>query len=270
VDKNNNRIQVFDNFDGGNKYLGRWGSTGEGNGEFMLPEGIVVTYDNYIYVVDTENHRIQRFAPFDFLPTGRIVGKVSNHGTPLSGVKIEVIALDTGEIIDTVFTDENGEYVIDNIIIGEYMVKIFNKDGYTGSKSYRVVVKANETTIVEEAVLLRIIPQTVELHNYPNPFDPQDGKLVYGTNTVTNETFYTDGTIIYYSLPVKSEQVFVEIYNLSGELIQVWELKNQQQGKYYLPWDGRSKDGNIVADGVYFCVLITDDKTKVCKIAVKK
>ncbi len=42
-------------------FLTKWGSKGFGDGQFDFPSGIAVDKDNYIYVADTNNHRIQKF-----------------------------------------------------------------------------------------------------------------------------------------------------------------------------------------------------------------
>jgi DNA-binding beta-propeller fold protein YncE len=62
-DGGNNRIQKFD-FEG--TFITKWGSQGEGNGEFgngvsRSPTRVAVDSSNNVYVVDTANHRIQKF-----------------------------------------------------------------------------------------------------------------------------------------------------------------------------------------------------------------
>ncbi len=57
VDRDNNRIQVFD-LDG--NFIAKWGSFGSGDGEFAEPYGIAVTLSE-VYVVDSYNYRIQVF-----------------------------------------------------------------------------------------------------------------------------------------------------------------------------------------------------------------
>jgi DNA-binding beta-propeller fold protein YncE len=55
---------VFDNvqvFDGQGRLLMDWGESGPAPGEFWLPNAIVISRDNEIYVADSFNHRIQVF-----------------------------------------------------------------------------------------------------------------------------------------------------------------------------------------------------------------
>ena len=44
-------------------FLTVWGSQGTGDGEFDEPYSVVVGADGLVFVTDTKNHRIQKFAP---------------------------------------------------------------------------------------------------------------------------------------------------------------------------------------------------------------
>ena len=58
VDRDNNRIQVFDK---NGTFLFKWGKEGEGDGEFALPYGLDVDKEGNVWVADRGNNRIQKF-----------------------------------------------------------------------------------------------------------------------------------------------------------------------------------------------------------------
>jgi hypothetical protein len=57
-------------------YEGKWGSTGSGNGQFNLAQGIAVAPNGSIYVMDTRNYRVQYFTS-----TGSFLGKWGSRGS---------------------------------------------------------------------------------------------------------------------------------------------------------------------------------------------
>ncbi len=70
----------------------------------------------------------------------------------------------------------------------------------------------------------------VTAQNYPNPFNPEAD--------------------IAYTLGV-SENVRIQIYNVSGQLIRTFEMGRQPAGSYSVRWDGRNENGDMTASGVY-------------------
>ncbi len=59
LDTSENKVQIF-NHD--YEYLGQFGESGTGNGQFTGPSGIAATSDGRIFVSDTNNDRIQEFS----------------------------------------------------------------------------------------------------------------------------------------------------------------------------------------------------------------
>jgi hypothetical protein len=94
------------------------------------------------------------------------------------------------------------------------------------------------------------IPEDFSLsQNYPNPFNPS--------------------TVIEYSLP-QSAHVTIEIYNLLGQKINILVNEDQKVGFYRLDWDGKDKQGNELASGVYFYRIQAGDFVKCKKMTMLK
>lgn len=93
--------------------------------------------------------------------TGTIIGKVVKDGdnNPLENVKIQ-----TTPVSNTVFTDENGEFIIENVLVGEYSVQAELNGFITAFKPSRVI--AGE----ENNVVFELLPN--EANNQP-PSIPQ-------------------------------------------------------------------------------------------------
>ena len=69
-------------------------------------------------------------------------------------------------------------------------------------------------------------------------------------------------------------EVSIDIYDLAGHYVASIEPNMADGGRGY--WDGRTKDGTLVANGVYLCYIQIRDTaegktlTEVIKIAVAK
>ncbi|MDW5549945.1 PKD domain-containing protein [Methanosarcina sp.] len=74
-----NRIQKFDS---NGDYLTQWGSYGSSNGQFDNSNYVVVDSSGYVYVSDTNNNRIQKFAP-PILPVANFSTNVTKGYVPL-------------------------------------------------------------------------------------------------------------------------------------------------------------------------------------------
>lgn len=89
TDSDNSRIQVFDL--NGN-YISQIGRSGTNSSEFSSPDGITVDVDDYIYVADTGNNRIQKFKK------SSISDPVIGGGGNGSGGGSSIVGSSTGEV----------------------------------------------------------------------------------------------------------------------------------------------------------------------------
>ncbi len=109
--------------------------------------------------------------PIDESGTGTITGKVVNEGTnePLANVKIETTPAST-----TVFTNETGDFIIEDVIEGEYSVQA-ELDGYiTAFKASRVVAGQTNNVVFElQASTANNRPPTI-----PDLLSPGEGQIL--------------------------------------------------------------------------------------------
>ena len=107
---------------------------------------------------------------------------------------------------------------------------------------------------LEQLLALFVPEETVLLHNYPNPFNPE--------------------TWIPYQLSEPAD-VTIHIYAASGVRVRTLSLGYQPAGIYQYRsraayWDGRNAVGEPVASGVYFYTLTAGEYTATRKLLIRK
>jgi hypothetical protein len=79
---------------------------------------------------------------------------------------------------------------------------------------------------------LVVLPTAYRLeNNYPNPFNPE--------------------TNIKFSLP-EAQDVKLEVFDIKGHRVRVLVNENMTAGNHSVMWNGRDKNGRMVASGTYF------------------
>ena len=104
-------------------------------------------------------------------------------------------------------------------------------DQANGAATYTVKLGAPSAVSESEAA---VIPQTLEMRNYPNPFNPN--------------------TTLTFTLP-KSGPVKLRVYNATGQLVRTLISDTLASGVHQMQWDAANDDGNRVSSGVYLCRL---------------
>ncbi len=117
-------------------------------------------------------------------------------------------------------------------------------------KALKLVVGKREF-IAEQLAEINLVPATFELsQNFPNPFNPV--------------------TTIRYGLP-QAERVSLKIYNLLGEEVAALVNDEHKAAGYHVAiWDGRGKNGNVAASGVYVYRIRAGSFVRMRKLALIK
>ena len=87
------------------------------------------------------------------------------------------------------------------------------------------------------------------LDNYPNPFNPSTS-ITFGLSN---------------SAPAK-----IIIFNLVGQKIKTFDLKNLTAGFHTIKWDGTDFEGQAVSAGMYFFQLQTPEMIKTKRMVLLK
>lgn len=120
------------------------------------------------------------------------------------------------------------QYKLHSLPLGRNSIRVRAWDTYnnaSAAETYFVVASSDQ---------LRLF----DVFNYPNPF-----------SSTTDFTFRLNQLI--------SIQVKIKIFTLAGRLIQTLETISPGGPLVRVPWDGRDRDGDILANGVYLYKVIT-------------
>jgi hypothetical protein len=98
-----------------------------------------------------------------------------------------------------------------------------------------------------------IIKQNMNLHNYPNPFNPS-----------TTISFSLDSEI--------AENVELVIYNLKGQKVKKFTFPNENLGtsEQNVVWNGTDDNGKSVSSGIYFYKLRSGNFEQTKKMILTK
>jgi hypothetical protein len=88
----------------------------------------------------------------------------------------------------------------------------------------------SDITGIRNERIASVIKTFAILQNYPNPFNPS--------------------TTIEYQLP-KSGNVEIKIFNVTGQLVKIFDRTFQALGMHAIVWDGRNNNGQTMASGLY-------------------
>jgi len=109
------------------------------------------------------------------------------------------------------------------------------------------IVNVSPSSVDDEDNLFEPVTQLFKA--YPNPFNPE----------TTIEFFLRD-----------ADQVTLEIFNISGNRVNVLVNKNFGAGIHRVVWDGLDNRGRKVGSGIYFYKMTTSTYTKTNKVLMLK
>ena len=121
-------------------------------------------------------------------------------------------------------------------------VELFVQEGFLGRG-------AGRTWKVETVGSAKVLPRSFALYpNYPNPFNPS--------------------TMIPVGIPEgrHREQARLMLYNVLGQVVRQWNLRDWQPGFHQVAWDGADNAGESVASGVYLVRLNTTSAVQTRKL----
>jgi hypothetical protein len=110
-----------------------------------------------------------------------------------------------------------------------------------------IYYSGNQLTSCEEQYV-SVLPPTFRLEqNFPNPFNSKT-------------------TIRYQLIGAEPIGVKIEIFNLLGEEVRIFEVIEQTCGSYEMAWDGRDSKGKSLSSGFYFYKLSSGNSFVVRKM----
>ena len=119
------------------------------------------------------------------------------------------------------------------------------------------VSDAGHTCGLRNSVAIDVLPETVALAVQPNPFSP-DGDGI------------DDFVGISYSMPARTAQVNIKIYDIAGRLVRFLSNNEASGAQRTIFWDGANDEGGRCAMGVYIIFLEALNETAMCIERVKK
>ncbi len=208
-----------------------------------------------------------------------IGGKITLDGKPLQDAVIyafsdldefsdreEVSALKISssddKIVASAVSGSEGEYVIENLLPGEYELIVTSPYGSLEGPEVElkfkdfcgVDINIGRSDVKEDNTSL---PKKISLsQNYPNPFNP-----------ATTIPFQVRSLEFGVGRPVHTS---LTIYNLTGQKVRVLLDEEMIPGDYQAIWDGKDDNDKKVSSGIYFYRFKAGDNSETKKMIMLK
>jgi hypothetical protein len=181
---------------------------------------------------------------FTALLTGNVDGIVVDE---VYGNGIEDVKITTEPASSVVYSRKHGNFLVDNMEVGEYTFK-FEKEGY--KTTYATVnVVAGKTTTLE--VIMNGEGYVEEPRFYVNLLTPANNSEVYNGSTFRWNAEASENGISYYNFYLAKENSELEIYktNISNNYLQVEDLEIDES--YTWKVEAIDKAGNSISSEVW-------------------
>lgn len=143
-----------------------------------------------------------------------------------------------------------------NEILTDEVYSLFSDDQYlwvgTGDGLARLNPSDNKWSIYHESASTEQ-PGETKIYAYPNPFYPNHNNVRNGSGHVRVK-FHTQS----------QAEVWLEVYDFAMDRVYKGSKQQFAIGDGFIVWDGRMDNGELVANGAYFCKLTkkTDSGTQ--------
>ena len=219
--RDNPNVQEF-NTNG--KFITRWGSYGEGDGQFIGPFGIAVDSSGNVYVVDSENARIQKFDS-----NGKFITKWGSFGPgDTQFQQPRDVAVDSSDNVYVV--DIYGVRKFDSN--GKFITKWISRGSEDGQFNYPwgIAVDPSDNVYVADSINNRI-----------QKFD-SNGKFItkWGSEGTGDGQFSTPYDVAVDSYGnvyvVDSGNNRIQKFDSNGKFITKWGSNGTGDGQFDEPW----------------------------------
>jgi hypothetical protein len=179
----------------------------------------------------------------------------------VDGDTIEYTIFTDNFLSDSILVGENTQWTISVQTIfdamAENQISNYSLTWYVKAHDMELSVQSTQTFTfnIDATEMLSIdngdlVPESFSLHqNYPNPFNP-----------VTN---------IGYDISEKTV-VHIEIYDITGKLVKIFNEGLQEPGRYTLNWNASDISGRNLSGGMYIYRINTENFSKTRKMTLLK
>lgn len=186
-------------------------------------------------------------------------GGISSEGEPIRNASVYAYS-SSGEVVASAVSNSEGEYVIEDLLPGEYLLLTTSPEG--GLQGPQVKLKFKSFCGVDINIGrsgleddITNLPEKVSLsQNYPNPFNPFTSIQFKVGSLVSEEPAQT--TLI--------------IYDILGRKVRTLVDDKRLPGNYRVIWDGKDDMGNLVNSGIYFYRFKAGDRFESKKMIMLK